>query len=96
MAGENDPSTQSPFGNVTDGDGIIELFTQCFGLMSHLFDWQEPDTVVMIEASLQGKSATYQVIIQNIITTAPLLNTGEMYQLFGKSSSGHYCKHLNH
>ena len=37
--------------------------------------WLEPDTTVVIsEASLQGKGATYQVTIQNL-TTVALLDT---------------------
>ena len=42
----------------------MELFNQFSGLMSPMADWLEPDiTIVNSEASLQGKSATYQITI---------------------------------
>ena len=73
MGGENDLSTQDPIGNVTDEDGLMELFDQFSGLMSPVsltriiyYYWHQD--------SLQGKSTTYQVTIQNVITTA-LLDT---------------------
>ena len=57
--------------------------------------WLEPDTVVISEASLQGQGTTYQITIPNLIITA-LLDTGQIYQFFQKSSSGHHYKHLNY
>ena len=75
MAGDNDPSTQDPVWNVTDEDGLLELFDQFSGLMLLMSDCLEPDTIVITEATLQGKCATYMVTIQNIVTTA-LLDTG--------------------
>ena len=76
MAGENGPSTQDSVGNVTNADGLMELFDQFSGLLSSVLDWLEPDAIIVIsEASLQGKSATYQITIQSIITTT-LLDTG--------------------
>ena len=63
MVGENDPSTQDPIGNVTNEDGLMELFDQLTGLTVPVLDWLELDTTIVIsEASVQGKSATYQVI----------------------------------
>ena len=38
MAGENDPSTQNPVGNVTDEDGLMDLFNLFPGLMSPMPD----------------------------------------------------------
>ena len=94
MAGKNDPSTKEPIGKVKDEDGLMELFNQFPSLTSNKLGWLEPDTAIVIsEASLQGKSAMYQVTIQNLITTA-LLDKGEKYQLFQKSSLNYYLKHL--
>ena len=36
MASKNDQATQSPAGNVVDEDGLMELFDQFSGLMSHV------------------------------------------------------------
>ena len=64
MKDENEPSTQDQFGNATDEDGLMELFDQISSLMSLMSDWLELDTTIVInEASLQGKSATYQITI---------------------------------
>ena len=41
IVGENDPSTQDMASNVTDEDGLIELFDQFSGLMSPMLDWLE-------------------------------------------------------
>ena len=38
MAGENDPSTQGPVSNVTDEDGLMELFEQFPRLMLPMLD----------------------------------------------------------
>ena len=55
MAGENDPSTQEQIGNVTDEDGLMELFDQFSGLTSSVSDRLEPDTTnVIVDTSLQG------------------------------------------
>ena len=60
----------APIGNVTDEDGLMELFDQFSGLKSLMSDLLESDpTIVISEASLQGKSTTYQIIIQYLITT---------------------------
>ena len=75
MASENYPSTQDRVCNVTDEDILMELFDQFSRFMLPMSDWLEADTIVISEASLQGRSATYQVTIQNIVTTA-LLDTG--------------------
>ena len=83
MAGENDSSTQDPIGTVTDKDGLMELFDKFPGLSSPMSDCLEPDTTIVIsEASLQGKSSTYQVTIQNLVTT--LLDMGKYVSCFGK------------
>ena len=63
MADVNEPSTKDPVGNVRDEDGLMELFDQFSGLMSPMSDWLELDTVSTSEASLQVKSAIYQVTI---------------------------------
>ena len=95
MVGENDPSTQDTANNVTDEDGLMELFDQFFRLMSLMSDCLEPDSIIISEASHEGKSTTYQVTIQNI-TTRALLDTGANLSLFfQRNSSGHYCKYLN-
>ena len=75
MAGENDPSIQDPVHNTTEEDGVMELFHQFYELMPPMLDWPEQDTIVISKVSLQGKSATSQATIQNIVTTA-LLDTG--------------------
>ena len=69
MAHEVDPSTQDPVYNVTDEDGLKELFDQFSGLMSTMSDILELDAVVISEASLKGKNTTYQVTIQNVGTS---------------------------
>ena len=38
MAGENDPSSQDPVHNVTDKDGLMELFDHFSELMSPMSD----------------------------------------------------------
>ena len=59
MAGENDPSKQDPVCNITDEDGLMELFYQFSGLMLPILDSVEPDSIAIIQASLQGKSTAY-------------------------------------
>ena len=89
MASRNDPAIQSPFDNVVDEDILMELFDQFSGLKSPVLDWLEMDTTVTVsEASLQGKSATYQVTIQNLVTTALLdarANISDVMEKFFKS-----------
>ena len=76
MVDENKPSSQDPIGNATNKDSLMELFNQFSSLMSPMSDWLELNTTDAIsEGSLQGKSTTYQITIQNLITTA-LLDTG--------------------
>ena len=75
MTWDNGPSTQDSSCSASVEDDLMELFDQFAGSMSPMSDWLEPDTVVISKASLQEKSATYQVIVQNIITST-LLDTG--------------------
>ena len=75
MAHEDDASTKDPVHNVTDEEGLMELFDQFSRLMSPVLDSLEPITVFISEVSLKGKSTTYQVIIQNVVTSV-LLDTG--------------------
>ena len=70
MAGENDPSTQGPIGNITDEGGLIELFDHFSSLMLPVLHWVELDSnVVICEGPLKGKRTTYQITIQNLIKT---------------------------
>ena len=76
MADENGPFAQDPIGNATDEDSLMELFDQFASMTSSMLNWLELDiTIVISEVSLQGKSTTYQITIQNLITIA-LLGTG--------------------
>ena len=62
LGGKNVPSTRTHL-----EDGLMELFDQLPGLASPMSDWVELETTIVIsEASLQGKSAIYQVTIQNL------------------------------
>ena len=87
MAGENNLSTWDPASIVTDGDGLMELFNQLSGFMSPMLHWLKPNTIVITEASLTGKSTTYQVTIQ-IISTTTLLDTGENISVVSKKFFG--------
>ena len=95
MACKDDPSTQDPVCNVTDADSLMELFDQFSGLMLPMLGWLEPDTAVISEASLEGKSATYQVTIQNVVTSALLDSEANISFFFSERFSGNYHKHLN-
>ena len=73
---KNYPTSQEPISNSTDEDELMKLFYRFFGFTPSSSDLLELDTtIVTSEASLQGKSTTYQVTIQNL-TTIALLNTG--------------------
>ena len=73
MAGKGYPATQDPIGNVPLEDGLMKEFDQFSGLTSPILDWLGPDTNnVISEASLEGKSTSYEVTTWNLIATAPL------------------------
>ena len=73
---ENYPVSGEPINNATDENNLLKLFDWFSGLMLPMSDWLEPHTtIVVIEPSLQGKSAIYEVTIQNL-TTITLLDTG--------------------
>ena len=74
MALENDPLTQDLAYSAAGEDGLMELFDQFTGWMSLMLDGLESDTVVISKAFLQGKRATYQVTVENVISSA-LLDT---------------------
>ena len=68
--------SQDPIRDSTDEDDLMKLFDQSSGFTLPTSDLLEPDHIIVIsEASLQGKSTTYQTTIQNL-TTVPLLDTG--------------------
>ena len=79
MTQENDPSTQDSSCSAAGEDDMMELFDLFARWMSPMSDLLELDTIShqasSAKHSLQGKSPTYQVIVQNIITSA-LLDTG--------------------
>ena len=76
MTNKKYQASKEPIGYPTDEDDIMKLFDQLSSLTSPMLDWLTPDTIIVInEASLQGKSTTYKVKIQNLQTIA-LLDTG--------------------
>ena len=94
ITGKNDSSTQVSIGNVTDEDGLMELFDQFSGLMSPMSDWLKLDnTVIITEASLQGKTTTHHSRPNNNRTNRHM---GKYIGCFQESSSGNYPKYLNY
>ena len=76
ITNENHSASEEPISDATDEDDLMKLFNQLSVLMLSMSYWLELGTTIVIsEASLQGKGTTYEVKIQTLITIA-VLDTG--------------------
>ena len=80
MAGENDPSTQDPIGNVTGEDGLMELFSQFSSMMSAISDKLKSQILSLSSVKLLYKGKHYL--------------SGHSSKPNNNSSTGHRVKYI--